>query len=162
MQEKDIWQLLEQVKDPEIPVLSVVDLGIIRSVEVSDNNKIHVVITPTYTGCPAMNAIETSIKLMLAGYQYDATVETKLSPAWTTDWISNVGKQKLKQYGIAPPQEQEEADANKLFATLKGIICPLCNSNDTTQISQFGSTACKSLFRCNACLETFDYFKCHR
>ncbi len=154
--EKEIWQLLEQVSDPEVPVLTVVDLGVIRSVEIKED-EVHINITPTYSGCPAMNAIETDIKILMSSYQIPVVIHTVLSPAWTTDWMSEKGKEKLKAYGIAPPQYQV---SNKLFSTPQNIQCPLCNSTNTKLISEFGSTACKSLYKCNDCLEPFDYFKC--
>ena len=152
----DLYTLLENVNDPEVPILSILDLGIVRNIEII-NDSIEISITPTYSGCPAMNTIKTNILLEFhtAGY-YQVQVNEILSPAWTTDWMSDIGKQKLQQYGIAPPQYNTKD--NKDF---ENIICPICKSNHTTMISQFGSTSCKSLFKCNSCLEPFDYFKCH-
>jgi ring-1,2-phenylacetyl-CoA epoxidase subunit PaaD len=139
-----LWAVLAEVPDPEIPVVSVVDLGIVRSVEPD-----RVVITPTYTGCPATEAIGRDIRAALdsAGYR-DVRIETALSPAWTTDWISEEGKRKLRAYGIAPP-------------TRRAVSCPQCGSTETEEISRFGSTPCKALWRCRACAEPFDLFKCH-
>ena len=143
--------ILEEVKDPEIPVVSVIDLGIVREVNASDE-QLEVVITPTYSGCPAMLEIEKDIRSRLEenGYQ-NVKVRTVLSPAWTTEWMSESGKRKLEEYGIAPPNSKSPDDVN----------CPNCKSENTVIVSQFGSTACKSLFKCNDCLEPFDHFKCH-
>jgi ring-1,2-phenylacetyl-CoA epoxidase subunit PaaD len=140
-----LWQVLEGVPDPEIPVVSVVDLGIVRAVTPE-----RVTITPTYTGCPATQVIERDIRSALdaAGFR-DVAIETMLSPPWTTDWISETGKAKLEDYGIAPP-------GPALTAT-----CPQCGSTDTEEVSRFGSTPCKAQWRCRACLEPFDRFKCH-
>lgn len=158
--EKQIWQYLEEVYDPEVPVLTVVDLGVVQKVE-SINGNWKITITPTYSGCPAMKRIEQDIieKLKEKGIE-NSTVELVLSPAWTTDWISEEGKQKLKEYGIAPPQN--EVDKSLLFAEPIIVPCPLCNSSNTRLISQFGSTACKAHYQCKDCLEPFDYFKCLR
>lgn len=154
-----IWQTLEQVSDPEIPVLSVLDLGIVRNVEVADE-LVHVTITPTYSGCPAMNTIATEIEQRLREAGYTAVkVETRLSPAWTTDWLTEAGKQKLEDYGIAPPVEPTP-DTTKLFGKAVEVRCPQCKSSNTRMVSQFGSTACKAFYQCNDCLEPFDYFKC--
>lgn len=156
--ETTIWQLLEEVPDPEIPVLSVVDLGIVRAVKIN-NGHVTVTITPTYSGCPATHAIEKSIREKLEESGFDSPeLITSLSPAWTTDWMSESGRKKLKEYGIAPPVD--EPDKNVLFADPPKIGCPLCGSFNTRLVSQFGSTACKSLYQCNDCLEPFDYFKC--
>ena len=154
-----IFTLLEKVLDPEVPVLSVVDLGIIRDVW-TDGEEIEVVITPTYSGCPAMDVISINIKSALqeAGYE-NVKITSVLSPAWTTDWLSEAGKAKLKAYGIAPPISS--VDKASLIGEERHIPCPLCNSTNTEMISQFGSTACKALHRCKDCLEPFDYFKCH-
>jgi ring-1,2-phenylacetyl-CoA epoxidase subunit PaaD len=156
-----IIEILQTVTDPEVPVLTVIDLGVIREVNELENDEIEVVITPTYSGCPAMNTIEINIRAALqeAGYQ-NVTVTTVLSPAWTTAWLSEEGKKKLKEYGIAPPVE-DTTDKNALFQEDKKVECPQCGSMDTKMLSQFGSTACKSLYQCNDCLEPFDYFKCH-
>ena len=153
-----IWKLLDQVADPEIPVLTIADLGIVRTVEINDN-KCFVTITPTYSGCPAMHQIEEEI--LKALYPTITTeVKSTLSPAWTTDWMSEKGKEKLREYGIAPPEN--EVDKSVLFAKPTVVPCPKCNSKNTRMVSQFGSTACKAHYQCNQCLEPFDYFKCLR
>lgn len=158
---QDIWTILATVTDPEVPVLTVTDLGIIRKVLIHDD-EIEIVITPTYTGCPAMDMIAMNIKLALAEKGYSKIkITSVLSPAWTTDWMSEAGKEKLKDYGIAPPNPRQQACNNVLFAPAEAVQCPHCNSYHTTRISEFGSTACKSLFRCEDCKEPFDYFKCH-
>jgi ring-1,2-phenylacetyl-CoA epoxidase subunit PaaD len=154
-----IYELLEEVKDPEIPVLSVRDLGILRDVQIDDSGKVTVTITPTYSGCPAMDTIEREVREKLSGEGFDVDVRTKISPAWTTDWMTEEGKQKLEEYGIAPPAETT-ADKASLLGKKKKVRCPRCKSEETSLISQFGSTACKALYRCDDCLETFDYFKC--
>lgn len=181
-----IWQCLSNVSDPEVPVLTVLDLGVVRKIvlkldgaefvsEIDDLStsitssppktppeKISVLIqiTPTYTGCPAMSMIATNIKLeLIANGIKDVQVEEILSPAWTTDWMTESGKQKLKEYGIAPPQAK--ARVEKMLFDVSNVPCPQCNSKNTEMISEFGSTACKSLYRCLDCREPFDYFKCH-
>ncbi len=142
-----IWRVLDDVPDPEIPAVSVVDLGIVREVRADPPT---VRITPTYSGCPATLAIEASIRVALAQAGFaDVAVETALSPAWTTDWISDAGRAKLLAYGIAPP------------GTCAAAACPQCGSSDTVEVSRFGSTPCKALWRCRACAEPFDRFKCH-
>lgn len=155
-----VWQILETVSDPEIPVLSIVDLGVVRDV-IAEGDKVMVNITPTYSGCPAMNMIEMEIRGALLEQGINNDVKLVLSPAWTTDWMSEKGKQKLKAYGIAPPQD-EDISIHTLFGKPEQIECPHCNSKKTEMISQFGSTACKALYRCKDCLEPFDYFKCLR
>lgn len=155
-----IYNLLEQVPDPEVPVLTVVDLGIIRGVNI-ENEQVEVIITPTYSGCPAMDMIAVNIRAVLQENGInDVSIKTVLSPAWTTDWMSENGKKKLKAYGIAPPIGAT-SDKRVLLGEERFVCCPLCDSQNTKLISQFGSTACKSLFQCNDCLEPFDYFKCH-
>lgn len=148
--------LLEEVKDPEVPVLSILDLGIVRDVVIAPNQKTKVIITPTYSGCPAMNVIEMEIKMTLAHAGHEVDVETILAPAWTTEWMSEAGKKKLVEYGIAAPKSG--LDIQNEF---ENVTCPQCKSEDTILISEFGSTACKALFKCKTCLEPFDYFKCH-
>ena len=158
--EKDIWKLLEEVTDPEIPVLSVIDLGIIREIKL--NGEVEIVITPTYSGCPAMDVISLNIKMQLLSHGFQNVRITQiLSPAWTTDWITDEGKRKLKQYGIAPPNPKQQVCSDKLFVADEAVACPHCNSHHTHRISEFGSTPCKSLFVCDDCKEPFDYFKCH-
>ena len=153
-----IWDLISEIPDPEIPVLTLTDLGIIKDVRVEGDDVI-VVITPTYMGCPAMKVFEDDIrdKLNEAGYNH-VTVETVLSPAWTTDWMTEEGRNKLKEYGIAPPVGT--SDKSALQHDKKNIACPRCASTNTKMISQFGSTPCKSLYQCEECKEPFDYFKC--
>lgn len=154
---EDIWGFLEDVKDPEVPVLTVVDLGVVRAVEnIDDVWKI--TITPTYSGCPAMQVIEEDILSRLKKEGINAEVKLVLSPAWTTDWLSENGKKKLQEYGIAPPED--EVDKSVLFGEPNKITCPNCKSKNTKMVSQFGSTACKAHYTCNDCLEPFDYFKC--
>jgi len=146
-----IWKLLDAVKDPEIPVLSLWDLGILRNVE-KINNKVIVTITPTYSGCPAMDVISDDIRTVLAESAYpDNEVKTVLSPAWTTDWMSIEGKQKLEQFGIAPPARTKSVE--------QSVCCPRCRSDNTLLISEYGSTACKAMYQCNHCKEAFCYFK---
>lgn len=155
-----IWSLMEQVLDPEVPVLSVVDLGIIRSISLLDD-AYQIRITPTYTGCPAMGIISLHIHETLQKHDiYHYKIITQLSPAWTTDWMSDSGKKKLKEYGIAPPMVQSRLD-KMLFHTDAQPNCPRCDAPQTKLISDFGSTACKSLYQCELCKEPFDYFKCH-
>lgn len=158
--EQNIWTILEQVPDPEVPVLSVVDLGVVREVQFNENAAT-IIITPTYSGCPAMDMIAMNIRLALieAGIT-QVTIQHRLSPAWTTDWMSESGKKKLKAYGIAPPVKPSRPDG--LFAAAEEVSCPHCDSVHTELVSQFGSTACKALYRCLDCKEPFDYFKCHR
>lgn len=152
--------ILSEVKDPEVPVLSILDLGILRDVNF-EKDEWSIVITPTYSGCPAMQTIEAEIHATLKKYQVDTySISTILSPAWTTDWITEEGKQKLEAYGIAPPVD--EVDKRVLFSTPTVVPCPLCKSELTKMISQFGSTACKAHYQCLTCKEPFDYFKCLR
>lgn len=162
-----IWKLLEEVSDPEIPVLSVIDLGIVRDVVLSisptgNGFDTTIIITPTYSGCPAMDMISMNIRLAMAEHGYkNIEIKSVLSPAWTTVWMSEAGKEKLKAYGIAPPNPTQSVCDPKLFAESEAIECPLCNSYHTKLISVFGSTACKALYQCQDCKEPFDYFKCH-
>ena len=159
--EQDIWEALRNVPDPEIPVLSVLDLGIVRAVEVEDE-KVRVAVTPTYSGCPATETIAADIENALRALGCEAPlVITVLSPAWTTDWISEAGREKLLAFGIAPPVEPT-ADMGALFGRAAIVPCPRCASKETELVSQFGSTPCKAMYRCTACLEPFDYFKCLR
>jgi ring-1,2-phenylacetyl-CoA epoxidase subunit PaaD len=152
------WNAASQVVDPEIPVLTIADLGVLRDVAVNDG-RVEVAITPTYSGCPAMNMIALEIELALEREGISGSkVRTVLSPAWTTDWMSDDGRRKLKDYGIAPPQAGSGRRA--LFGELK-VTCPQCGSVETEVLSEFGSTSCKALWRCKSCREPFDYFKCH-
>ena len=156
-----IKSILETVMDPEVPVISVIDLGIIREIKL-ENDIIDIVITPTYTGCPAMDVISMNIRLALIEHGFPPIkISSVLSPAWTTDWMTEKGKQKLKEYGIAPPNPRQIVCDTSHFATEEAVQCPHCHSWHTKRISEFGSTACKSLYVCNECLEPFDYFKCH-
>lgn len=152
------WDAAAQVVDPEIPVLTIADLGVLRDVTVNDG-RVEVAITPTYSGCPAMNMIALEIELALEreGIR-NFRIKTVLSPAWTTDWMSDEGRKKLKDYGIAPPMSGGGRRA--LFGEQQ-VACPQCGSVATEVISEFGSTSCKALWRCTACREPFDYFKCH-
>lgn len=156
----DVMQILENVPDPEIPVISIVDLGIVRDVRVSDT-LIEVDLTPTYSGCPALDVIPMMVTQALneAGYK-NVKVRNVLAPAWTTDWISESGKKKLEAFGIAPPHRSDEAQSS-IPLEERDIKCPQCRSVDTRLVSRFGSTPCKAAFQCNSCLEPFDYFKCH-
>jgi ring-1,2-phenylacetyl-CoA epoxidase subunit PaaD len=151
-----IWELLEAVKDPEIPVLSIADLGILRAVH-REGGELRVVITPTYSGCPAMRAIEDEVRAVLTAAGYGAVqVQSRLAPAWTTDWMSEAGRARLRDYGIAPPVP----GSGGLHAETARPECPRCGSAQTRRISEFGSTACKALYQCGECHEPFDYFKC--
>lgn len=154
-----ILELLDYVKDPEIPVINVLELGVVRSVDVNENGKATITITPTYTGCPALDAMAEDIEkeLLEAGVP-EVEVKRTLAPAWTTDWISDEGKRKLKEYGIAPPLKS--ADIRALKGQAPVVQCTHCGSNNTRMLSAFGSTACKALWRCDDCLEPFDQFKC--
>jgi ring-1,2-phenylacetyl-CoA epoxidase subunit PaaD len=162
--EKQIWVILEQISDPELPVLSIVDLGIVREVRLQSepilgNPALGIVITPTYSGCPAMDIIIKNIEAVLQEHGFNQVkVTTVLSPAWTTDWMTKDGKQKLKAYGIAPPVGKS---ITPQYLEDLEVECPQCHSKNTHLVSQFGSTACKALFKCDDCKEPFDYFKCH-
>jgi len=157
----EIWKILEQVNDPEVPVLSVIDLGIVRNVEII-NDAVVVTVTPTYSGCPATEVINMSIKLALIEHGFkNVQLKTVLSPAWTTEWMTEAGKEKLKAYGIAPPKPMQIVCTPDRFQEEEAIQCPHCNSYHTKLISRFGSTACKALYQCQDCKEPFDYFKCH-
>ncbi|CCE04228.1 Phenylacetic acid degradation protein paaD [Bradyrhizobium sp. STM 3843] len=152
------WDAAAGVTDPEIPVLTIDDLGVLREVDVN-GDRVEVAITPTYSGCPAMNMIALEIELALsrAGFR-EIHVRTVLSPAWTTDWMSEQGRRKLKEYGIAPPLP---ASTRRALFGVEQVTCPQCGSGDTELLSEFGSTSCKALWRCKTCREPFDYFKCH-
>lgn len=157
---QDILEYLEEVHDPEIPVLSIQDLGILRNVEINGDETL-ITITPTYTGCPAMNVIESDIKSKLKEKGVENfKIKTALSPAWTTDWLTETGRKKLKEFGIAPP-EKGSPDKGLLMNEQEHVTCPHCGSKNTEMKSFFGSTPCKSLYICHDCKEPFDYFKCH-
>lgn len=153
-----LFEILKTVSDPEIPVLSIIDMGVVRSAKIV-NEIVEVQITPTYSGCPAMDEIADDIKLAFKQNGYNAKVELILSPAWTTDWITAEGRLALEKYGIASPLSAD-ADKEALLGNKKLVKCPQCGSKNTKLVSQFGSTACKALFQCDDCLEPFDYFKC--
>lgn len=157
-----VYAWLQEVPDPEIPVLSVVDLGVVREVS-WDGDTCVVVITPTYSGCPAMREITQDIQQTLARHGIDEVrVDTRLAPAWTTDWMSEKGREALKGYGIAAPAERAiDISGISRRATAPAIACPRCGSRDTRMVSNFGSTSCKALYRCVSCREPFDYFKTH-
>lgn len=159
----ELWKLMEEINDPEIPVLTITDLGMVRDIREtdghpvaigSDNYRIEIIITPTYSGCPAMDMITRDIRTKLDqnDLQEEVRITRQLSPAWTTDWMTNEAKQKLKDYGIAPPGTIENPSV---------VTCPQCGSEHTELVSQFGSTPCKALYRCLDCREPFDHFKCH-
>lgn len=160
LSKEHIVTLLSEIPDPEIPVISIIELGVIRDINVSDNTSITLKITPTYSGCPAMKQIEDDVRKKLAENGFtNITIHTIFSPPWTTDWITPEAKEKLRKYGIAPPEHSTE-DKSWLTGKTKTITCPRCKSQNTKLISQFGSTACKALYQCQDCLEPFDYFKC--
>lgn len=156
----EIWEWLSEIPDPEIPVISIAELGMLRDVKVHEH-EVEVFLTPTYSGCPATKMIEDEVRLKLAQHGIkNASVTHVLSPAWTTDWLTAEAREKLRVYGIAPP---EEPSISKAILTGKAVprpACPQCKSLHTEIINQFGSTACKALYRCLDCLEPFDYFKC--
>ncbi len=174
--EKKVLEILATVPDPEVPVLSVLDLGVVRNISVLETgsektitkdgepatDEIRITYTPTYTGCPAMDVMKTQMRIALLEKGYtNVQFEQVLSPAWTTDWMTEAGKQKLKAYGIAPPQYKQAVCTPDAFQQEEAIQCPRCNSYHTKLVSQFGSTACKALYQCVDCREPFDYFKCH-
>lgn len=157
---EEIFDFLSVIPDPEIPVVSIKEIGMLRDVIVTENGY-EIILTPTYTGCPAMGIIEEDIVSVLHSHGvFPVKVKLVYSPAWTTDWMSNEAKEKMRAYGIAPPVKPT---CNKVFANGKTEIikCPRCNSFHTSLISQFGSTACKALYKCDSCSEPFEYFKCH-
>jgi ring-1,2-phenylacetyl-CoA epoxidase subunit PaaD len=170
---EQIWAWLGQVADPEIPVISIVDLGIVRDVQVQDNGSCDITITPTYSGCPAMQVIADAITEALQSHGIrQVRLHNQLSPAWTTDWMSDAGKVALKDYGIAPPAQQvidisglhsggAHAAISRRAQPQLTVACPHCGSQHTEITSQFGSTPCKALYKCLDCREPFDYFKCH-
>ena len=154
------WAAVADVPDPEIPVLSVVDLGIVRRLEISGGGEVRLGIAPTYSGCPATSTIRRSLieALQAAGFR-DVVAEHELSPPWTSDWMTDEGREKLRAYGIAPPVRPVDP-TRRIAHGDPAIACPLCGSEATERLSEFGSTPCKSLHRCTACLEPFDHFKC--
>lgn len=163
---EEVWRWLGEVPDPEIPVISLTDLGIIRDV-VWDGDTLVVAVTPTYSGCPATTVINLDIEAALRAHGIDKLrLERRLSPAWTSDWITAEGRDKLREYGIAPPIDGTAADgrlmarASRLAGSNLAVACPRCGSTRTEKVSQFGSTPCKASYRCSDCLEPFDYFKC--
>jgi ring-1,2-phenylacetyl-CoA epoxidase subunit PaaD len=159
-QEEQIYEWLESVTDPEIPNVSIRDMGILQSVHIIDEQSVQVVITPTYSGCPAMDMISMQVRMVLMGHGVkNVDVVLKLSPAWTTDWITAEGKQKMLAYGIAPPKRRA-SEALGLFEEDR-VPCPKCNSEHTELVSRFGATSCKALYRCLDCKEPFEHFKCH-
>jgi len=151
------WAAAAEVTDPEVPVLTIADLGVLRDV-IEAPHGVEVLITPTYSGCAAMGMIAIEVEVALARAGIPGRVRTVLSPAWTTDWMSEAGRDKLRDYGIAPPNSSSGRRA--LFGTDE-VACPRCGSGDTVVMAEFGSTSCKALWRCRACREPFDYFKCH-
>lgn len=154
-----ILSLLSEIPDPEIPVISIVELGVVRDVKISDD-EVELKITPTYSGCPAMKQMEDDIRKTLKAHHIDKfRIVTTYSPPWTTDWMSEETKEKLRKYGIAPPAHSTQ-DKSAISGKPKTVSCPRCKSTNTKLISQFGSTACKALYQCQDCLEPFDYFKC--
>lgn len=156
-QRRRAWVAAASVPDPEVPCVTVADLGILRSVEIEDGVAVAKV-TPTYSGCPAVLAIELAVEAALLDAGFVARVERVMSPAWTTDWITADGRRKLRDYGIAPPVDGSNS-IRALFGETQ-VACPQCGSGETERVSEFGSTACKALYRCTACREPFDYFKC--
>jgi ring-1,2-phenylacetyl-CoA epoxidase subunit PaaD len=157
--EQRVWDLLSEVPDPEIPVLSIVDLGIVRHVRREADGRLHVGITPTYSGCPATEVIREAVRAaLLAGGYAQAVVEEVLSPPWTSAWLSVQGRRKLRAFGIAPPEEDVSSPRRLWHAPV--VTCPRCGSRASERVSEFGSTPCKAHYRCGACAEPFDYFKC--
>jgi ring-1,2-phenylacetyl-CoA epoxidase subunit PaaD len=159
MSEAEIFALLDTIPDPEIPVISIVELGVIRAA-VTHDKSVDVTITPTYSGCPAMKQMEDDVRKKLVENGFETvTIHLVYQPAWTTDWLSEEAKLKLQKYGIAPPEENT-SDKSFLSGKPKQVTCPHCKGRNTQLVSQFGSTACKALYKCKDCLEAFDYFKC--
>ncbi|WES63970.1 phenylacetate-CoA oxygenase subunit PaaJ [Microbacter sp. GSS18] len=157
-EQEHLWQSAAGVRDPEVPVLTIEDLGVLRDVD-CDGGRVTVTITPTYSGCPAMETIRDDLTLALAAAGYDdVDIRTTLTPAWTTEWMSEEGRRKLAEYGIAPPTGTRPAGPIRIALS---VPCPRCGSLATREVSRFGSTSCKALYECSACLEPFDYFKVH-
>ena len=160
---ESVWDILQTIPDPEVPVISIVELGVVRNVEIVNSDSIKVQITPTYSGCPALKTMEEDVmqKLREIGFTH-IEIETIYKPAWTTDWLSENTKQKLKEYGIAPPAKLTFGHLIPLAKSIdEKIPCPFCNSMNTALTSQFGSTACKALYFCYNCHQPFEHFKCH-
>lgn len=159
--ERRVWEVLQGVPDPEIPVLSIVDLGIVRYARLESEGVVRVGITPTYSGCPATAVIKESVGQTLRKAGFDrVALDDVLAPAWTSDWITAEGRRKLREYGIAPPAESVSS-IRQITHPAPVIECPRCGSRETAKVSEFGSTPCKAHYRCTSCLEPFDYFKCH-
>ncbi len=158
-----IWNLLQQIPDPEVPAISIVELGVVREVLVSEEGSgVEVVMTPTYSGCPAMKVMEDDVKEKLSAQGYEVKIKIIYKPAWTTEWMSEATKAKLKAYGISPPPKLTFEHLHPLSSVKNAeVICPFCDSKNTTLTSQFGSTACKALHYCNHCHQPFELFKCH-
>ena len=152
------WAAAAAVLDPEVPAVTVAELGILRAVDIDDQGRAVAQVTPTYSGCPAVLAIELAIEAALRQAGFNPVIERVLAPAWTTDWITEAGREKLRAYGIAPPVVGSSSK-RALFGEIT-VACPRCASTQTSKLSEFGSTACKAQYRCNACHEPFDYFKC--
>jgi len=152
------WAAAAAVLDPEVPAVTVAELGILRAVDIDDQGRAVAQVTPTYSGCPAVLAIELAIEAALRQAGFDPVIERVLAPAWTTDWITEAGREKLRAYGIAPPVVGSSSK-RALFGEIT-VACPRCASTQKSKLSEFGSTACKAQYRCNACHEPFDYFKC--
>lgn len=159
-----VYEWLGQVADPEVPVLTVLDMGVVRDVQLQhteDGAEVTIKLTPTYSGCPAMDLISMNIRMSLMSRGIKKVhIQEQLSPAWTTDWMSEDGKRKLKEYGIAPPQRKTSDAGLGLFET-EAVPCPRCGSEETELVSQYGPTSCKSLYKCLSCKEPFEHFKCH-
>ena len=158
LQARRAWAVAAAVLDPEVPAVTVAELGILRAVDIDDQGRAVAQVTPTYSGCPAVLAIELAIEAALRQAGFDPVIERVLAPAWTTDWITEAGREKLHAYGIAPPVVGSSSK-RALFGEIT-VACPRCASTQTSKLSEFGSTACKAQYRCNACYEPFDYFKC--
>lgn len=162
---EQVYEWLSQVSDPEVPVLTVLDMGVIRNVQLNhtdDDTEVTIKITPTYSGCPAMDMISMNVRMALLSMGVSKVhIVEQLSPAWTTDWMSEEGKRKLKEYGIAPPQRKAKGDSGLGLFESDNVPCPRCDSTDTELVSQFGPTSCKALYKCNSCKEPFEHFKCH-
>lgn len=161
LSEQEIWNCLSEIPDPDIPVVSITELGLVRKVEIDPKEKITVSLTPSYSGCPAMSFFQSEIKSALKRKGVN-NVEIKIvySPDWTTDWISDTAKEKMRKHGIAPPEKVAEDEPLLCAEVKKQVACPWCSSINTKRTSQFGSTPCKALWFCNACQQPFEYFKC--